>query len=76
MLMKLNYPEGNQQQPTTEILEPCSDDGTSADGRVWNGFKLVSDNIDKNYRQSCNRMDKKTIIFIMQCVIVLIYLPA
>ena len=53
-------PEGNQQEPTTEILEPCSGDGTSADGRVWNGFKLVGDNIDKNYHQSFNRMDKKT----------------
>ena len=28
--------------------------------RVWNGFKLVGDNIDKNYRQSFHRVDKKT----------------
>ena len=27
-------PEGNQQEPTTEILEPCSDDGMSAGGSI------------------------------------------
>ena len=47
-------PKSNQQEPTTEILGPCGDDGTSEDDRVWNGFKLVGDNIDKNYRQSFN----------------------
>ena len=31
-----------------------------ADGRVWNGYKLDGDNIDKNYHRSFNRMDKKT----------------
>ena len=71
-------PEGNQQEPTTEILKPCSDDGMCAGGRVWNGLKLVGDNIDKNYHQSFNRMDKKTssihYFIIMPSVIVLIYL--
>ena len=27
---------------------------------MWNGFKLVGDNIDKNYRPSFHRLDKKT----------------
>ena len=75
MILDAENPEGNQQKPTTEILGPCGDDG-----RVWNGFKLVSDNVDKNYYQSFNRMDKKTIsihCFLLLCsVIVLIYLPA
>ena len=55
--------ESNQQEPPSEILGPCRNDGnhgTPADGMVWNGFKLVGDNIDKNYRQSFNRMNKKT----------------
>ena len=58
----IENPECNQQDPTTEILEPSCNDGNNdmpTDGRVWNGFKLVGDNIDKNYRRSFNRMDKK-----------------
>ena len=53
-------PESNQQKSTTEILGLYCDDSMSADGRVWNGYKLDGDNIDKNYHQSFNRMDKKT----------------
>lgn len=59
-ILDVENPENNQQELTTEILAPCNDDSMSVDGRVWNGFKLVGDNIDKNYRQSFNRMDKKT----------------
>jgi len=39
-----------------QLVESISDGSSS----VWNGFKLVGDNIDKNYRQSFHRVDKKT----------------
>jgi len=44
----------------TEGLASHTEEDTSQGSTTWNGFKLVGDNIDKNYRQSLHRVDKKT----------------
>jgi len=36
------------------------EDTSAGSSRVWNGFKLVEDNIDKNYRRSFHHIDKNT----------------
>lgn len=51
--------ESDQEESRTQILVPCHEDMPVL-RNIWNGFKLVMDNVDKNYRQSFHQMDKKT----------------
>ena len=51
--------ESDQEESHTQILVPCHEDFPVL-RIIWNGFKLVIDNINKNYRQSFHQMDKKT----------------
>ena len=44
----------------TEVLASHTEEDTSQGNTTWNGFKLVGDDIDKNYRQSLHGVDKKT----------------
>ena len=61
----------------TEVLASHTEEDTSQGSATWNGFKLVGDNIDKNYRQLLHRADKKTISihhYAVQCTTVLTFL--
>lgn len=46
------------QEVPTEVLEPNREEGRNS--TIWNGFKLVVDNVDKNYHRCFHQMDKKT----------------
>ena len=49
--------------PGTPVETPrpqLGEDTSAGNSRVWNDFKLVGDNIDKNYHQSFHCIDKKT----------------
>lgn len=55
-----NSNANNEEEPTAAISGPHLEEGTSAGcSRVWNGFKLVGNNINKNYHQSFHRIKKK-----------------
>ena len=45
----------------TVVHPTCEPDVTAQDPEEWSGFKLVGDNIDKNFRRSFYRHDRKTI---------------
>ena len=51
--------ESDQEESRTQVLVPRHEDMPVL-RIIWNGFKLVIDNVDKNYRQSFHQMDKKT----------------
>ena len=57
--LDVEHVESDQEESRTQILVPCHVDMPVL-RVIWNGFKLVIDNIDKNYRQSFHQMDKKT----------------
>ena len=55
----LDKVESDQEESHDQILLPCHED-LPLPSIIWNGFKLVIDNFDKNYCQCFHQIDKKT----------------
>ena len=57
----VNFNVSDEKETTAVTSGPCLEEGTSTSSIiVWNGFKLVGDNIDKNYRRSFHRINRNT----------------
>ena len=54
----LDKVESDREESHDQILLTCHED-LPLPRFIWNGFKLVIDNVDKNYRQSFHQIDKK-----------------
>ena len=62
-LVENPIPRDTGNDRPADLLVPCTEEVTcrpEGGSTTWNGFKLVGDNIDKNYRQSLHRVDRKT----------------